>query len=94
MIMYISSRYTSRERIGCLIFIDYFPQKSPIIIGSLAKNDLQLKASCGHAEQRFVQGSFGKTHGSNATIWCSPYSHTCSSSKGRADWAAFYTGLF
>ena len=32
---------------GCLIFIGHFQQKSPIISGSLAKNDLQLQASCG-----------------------------------------------
>jgi len=34
-----------RPVIGCLLFIGHFPQKRPIISGSFAKNDLQLKAT-------------------------------------------------
>ena len=34
-----------RRCIGCLILIRHFPPKSPIIIGSFAKRDLQLKAA-------------------------------------------------
>ena len=36
-----------RRLIGCLIVISHFPQKSPTCSGSFAKNDKQLKASCG-----------------------------------------------
>jgi len=34
-----------RRVLGCLTSIGYFPQKSPIISGSFAKNDLQLAVS-------------------------------------------------
>jgi len=36
-----------RRPIGCLIIIGHYPQKSPIISGSFAKNDMRRKASNG-----------------------------------------------
>ena len=34
-----------RRDIGCLVLTGHFPHKSPIINGSFAQSDLQLKAS-------------------------------------------------
>jgi len=34
-----------QRTIGCLIFTGHFPQKRPIISGSYAERDMQLKAS-------------------------------------------------
>jgi len=44
MFIYVFNNTGWRRCVGCLIFVGHFLQKSPIIRGSVAGRDLQLKA--------------------------------------------------
>jgi len=46
--------------VGCLILIDHFPQKSPIISGTFAERDLQLTGSNASLPPCRMQGCFYK----------------------------------
>jgi len=51
-----------RGVIGCLSFKRHFPQKSHIISGSFAKNDLRLQASYESSQPWRVSGIWGERY--------------------------------
>ena len=66
----LTSSDTGRRRpTGCLIVIGHFSQKSPVNSGSLAKNDLQLKASYGFSLPCIKIWQLGKFWCNCLTTW-------------------------
>ena len=60
-----------RRPIGCLMLISHFAQKSPIISGSFAKNDQQLKVSQGlrHPVPALDRFDFCENKRERVSVW-------------------------
>jgi len=79
--------------IGCLVFIGHFPQKSPIIRGSFAKNDRQLEASCGSSPPCMMEWVSCHTHESAISLICMSHATKMNKPCHTYEWVMSHVGM-